>query len=229
MTAPRRRFAAPPGGGRARGSPRCPRCRMHVPLCLCAGLPRIETETQLTLWTHVVELERPTNTGRLATLCLPEARVVAAGGPESLRPELGPAPERRTYVLYPGPEALVLDKALAHEDPRPLRLIVPDGTWSQTRRFARQLASWPRLVLPSGPPTRFRLRDAVKAPERICTLEAIARALGVIEGHHVEAALLGALERMVERTLFTRGQLPADEVSGGLDGRAHALGMSRNS
>lgn len=77
----------------------------------------------------------------------------------------------------------------------------------------------PFLGLPSGPPTRFRLRGGDRAPDRLCTLEAVA--LGIIEGHPVEAGLRGALTLMVERTLFARGLLPADEVTGGPDSRAH--------
>jgi hypothetical protein len=37
-----------------------------------------------------------------------------------------------------------------------------------------------------------------------CTLEAIARALGVLEGPEVEARLLEALDLFVERTLRVR-------------------------
>jgi len=203
---------------------------MHTPLCLCPDLPRLETETEVVLLTHVTELDKPTNTGRLLDLCLPGARIEAVGGPEALRPELTFGPSRRAVLLYPDPDAPVLDLALAHHDPRPLTLVVPDGTWSQTRRLVRRTAGHlPRLALPDGPPSRFRLRVAAGGEDRICTLEAVARALGIIEGHPLEAALLRVLDRMVERTLFTRGVLGADAVTGGLDGRRHAAAMSHNS
>lgn len=206
----RRGRGAPPGGGRARGSLRCPRCRMHVPLCLCEALPRIGTETEVRLLFGRDERDKTTNTGRLLDLCLSEC------GPWD--PEAD-APDRRTYVLFPDPEAPVLDAAFAHLDPRPLTLVVPDGRWTPARRLVRkQLAHLPRLNLPDGPPTRFRLRKPPQ-PHHLCTLEAVARALGVIEGHHVEAALRDVLERMVDRTLYSRGMLPAAEVYGGLGPR----------
>ena len=200
---------------------------MHGPLCLCSALPALETETQVTLFSHVTEIDKPTNTARLLDLCLPNAIVHPVEGPRALRPTLELPPWRRAYVLYPSPEAPVLDQALAHADPRPITLLVPDGTWSQTRRIVRRvLGEVPRLRLPDGPASRFRLRTGAAHLDRIYTLEAVARALGIIEGHAVEAALLDVLDRMVERTLFTRGMLDADAVSGGIDRRAHANAMS---
>lgn len=211
MATEERRAAAPAGGGRARGSARCGRCRMHVSLCLCSDILPVDTETQVVLLTHVTELDKPTNTGRLVSLGLQEGccQIVAQGGP---RPAPAPPlhnPARRTYLLYPDPGAPTLDAAFAHEDPRPLTLVVLDGTWPQTRRMLRRAdPRLRRLNLPSGARSRFRLRKAQSDPDYLCTLEAVARALGIIEGQLVQDSLLVLLDKMVERTLFSRGLGP---------------------
>lgn len=215
------------GLGRARGRLRCPACLMHETLCLCEALPRLSTETRVEVWQHALELERPTNTGRLLALILPSCRLRPFGGPRGAPPEVELDPERRTYLLFPAPDAVVLTAELAHQDPRPLTLVVPDGTWTQAKRGVRTLqAGLPALRLPDGRPTQFALRSPRRDLDRLSTLEAVARALGIIEGHPVEAALLAAQRLMVERTLFTRGELSAAEVTGGLDARGHAHALS---
>jgi DTW domain-containing protein YfiP len=73
------------------------------------------------------------------------------------------------------------------------------------------LACLPRLALPPGPPSAYRLR-VEPHPEGLATFEAIARALGILEGPEDGPRIQAALERpflaMVAGTLRTRGQPP---------------------
>jgi DTW domain-containing protein YfiP len=103
---------------------------------------------------------------------------------------------------------LTRDDAL---DARPLVLVVPDGSWSQARKIARRdpLAQGAEHVtLPPGAPSRYGLRRSPRAGG-LCTLEAIARALGILEGGEVEPALLAVLETFVarHRAIGRRGPL----------------------
>jgi len=50
----------------------------------------------------------------------------------------------------------------------------------------------------------------------LATLEAIARAMGILEGPEVQAALERPFRAMVERTLWSRGSVAAEDVSGGI-------------
>ena len=43
--------------------------------------------------------------------------------------------EYRTFLFYPSRDAVELDKELVVQDPRPIQLIVPDGTWRQARKI----------------------------------------------------------------------------------------------
>lgn len=202
--------------------PRCADCGLHQPLCLCAELSPRPTRTWVRLVVHLRESKKSTNTARLLPLLLSNAAISLRGGrgmgPAAL-PELD-APDRRAVVLFPSPGAVCLS-TLA--DGPPITLIVPDGNWRQATRAVRRspgMAALPRVTLPPGAPSRYRLRSHPD-PQRISTFEAVARALGVLEpdGAELQAALEAVFDRFVERSLFTRGQLAPDAVTGGIPPR----------
>src|SRR5690242_7975342 len=89
----------------SRFRPRCDRCNLPPHLCLCAEIPRVETRTRFLILQHVVELPKKSNTGRLASLALANARMLTYGAPgESF--DTAPLLEPGTWLLYPdGPAA----------------------------------------------------------------------------------------------------------------------------
>jgi DTW domain-containing protein len=192
---------------------------MHASLCVCALVQRVETRTRLVLVIHRYEDRKPTNTGRLAVSCLANSEIVVRGH----RPSADAPPEpplafpagAQPLLLYPAEDAVPLtDFAGAG----PVVLVVPDGNWRQASKVRKRvpgLAEVPCVSLPAGAPTAYRLRFE---PQRggLATLEAIARAFGVLEGPAVEEALLRPFRAMVERTLWARGELAAADVKGGL-------------
>ena len=204
---------------------RCPACRMHTALCICAQLPTLPTRTRVVLVLHQAEQHKTTNTGRLALRCLPSSALVLRGRPTTLpgapppttvsgfdRPMLSPAPGwlaqlPRPVLLFPHPEASPLDQ---FRDGDPLTLIVPDGTWSQAMRTRKRIADLDRVPcarLPDGLVSQYRLRHAPHAGQ-VSTLEAIAHALGILEDPALREALLAVQRLMTERTLQTRGYPP---------------------
>ncbi|MEO1337606.1 MAG: tRNA-uridine aminocarboxypropyltransferase, partial [Myxococcota bacterium] len=195
---------APWGTGHGR---RCLRCRMLVERCLCARLPTMQTQTSIAIVGHTFELSQTTNTAHLARLMLPQLQLRVRGRKDE--PVASFPPDGRTLVMFPDSDADELTAFDAHRDPRPLTLVFIDGTWPQARRAMRRepaLAALPRCRLPDGPPTRFLLRRQTRTDQHLCTLEAIARALGVIEGHQVERTLLAGLDLFVQQILVTRGR-----------------------
>jgi DTW domain-containing protein YfiP len=190
---------------------------MHQSLCVCALVPRVETRTRLVLFIHRAEVRKPTNTGLLAALCLPNHEVVIRGHVESPSAPFAWDPaQSQPLLLFPHEDAAPLD---AHRrDARPVTLIVPDGTWRQASKVRNRvpgLRDVPCVALPRGAPSTYRLR-AEAHDTGLATIEAIARAMGVLEGAHVERALLHVFHAMVERTLWSRGEVEADEVTGGV-------------
>ena len=206
---------------------RCADCRLHRSLCICALLPRLETRTRLFLVVHQLEATKPTNTGLLAARCLVNSAVVYRGrdpdgtlAPDAFDPREGRDVE--PVMLFPHPEATPLD--VWRGSGKPLVLVVPDATWGQAARARRRgpLRTLPCVSLPpavvdearaSRPDARLRRPTQ---PDRLATLEAVALALGILEGPAIRDALLHIYRVMADRTLWTNGRLPTEAVTGGI-------------
>ena len=210
---------------------RCADCRLHRSLCICALLPRLETRTRVVLLLHQLEVVKPTNTGLVAARCLANSAVVYRGrAPDGDASEVGASLEEqaarlaaavpagaRAAFLFPHPTATPLEELRADE--APTTLVVPDGTWSQAARARSRLGralALPCVTLARGPAIEGgRLRTPTR-PGRLATLEALALALGVLEGPAVEAELMRVYRVMADRTLWTNGRLPREAVTGGV-------------
>ncbi|MDB4958634.1 MAG: hypothetical protein JWO36_6203 [Myxococcales bacterium] len=151
---------------------------------------------------HHLEKWRSSNSGRLAHLALPNSELVDHGGAP------GPAvlpPLEGAWLLYPeGPETTVLP------DPPPKQLVVLDATWSQARRMFRKISALrglPILRLADAPMPAARLRES-PGPGRVSTIEAIARALRLLEGEDPAAQLERLFDLAVKRSRQT-GRLGA--------------------
>jgi DTW domain-containing protein YfiP len=179
-------------------------------------MPRIETRTRLSLVIHRFEDRKPTNTGRLATRCLVNSEVLVRG--ELAQPPVAwsPAPQTQALLLFPHNDAQPLNEL--ELGPLPVTLVVPDGNWRQAAKVRARmpgLSSVRCVSLPVGQPTRYRLR-AASHEDGLATIEAIARAYGVLEGPEVQEALEEVFLAMVERTLWWRGLLAKAHVSCGI-------------
>lgn len=201
---------------RSNGELRCARCRLHRSLCACELIPRLTTRTRLVLFMHRFEDNKSTNTGRLASECLSNSEVIlrgVQGGPaEVFEPPPGTCP----VFLFPRKGAIPIREFAGSAEP--VTLIVPDGTWRQASKVQNRvpgLADIPCVSLPPGERSSYRLRFEAHA-EGLSTLEAIARALGVLEGLHVQHALERVFRIVIERALWSRGAIPTSEVAGGV-------------
>lgn len=224
--------------GRGGGLLRCARCLQAEVACICQALRQAPARTRVVVLQHFAEHKKPTNTGRLLPMLLEGAEVRLRGMPGDYDPARPPgrrsaargpaagpargAPVDLSDLVDPGRRLLLLEpdgaplREVAAADPRPITLLVVDGTWRQARRTTNRepaLAAATRVRLPEGPPGRYRLRDS-GAPDLLATLEAVARALGVLEGPALQGHLEGVFELMVERTLRLRGR--PDLIDGGV-------------
>jgi DTW domain-containing protein YfiP len=194
---------------------RCSGCRLPAVLCMCALLPQLATRTRVVLVMHRNEERKPTNSGLLAARCLVHSEVLLRGCIGQPEPRWIDDPARQPLLLFPHPEARPLDELAASS--RPLTLIVPDGTWRQAAKVSQRMPGLdgvPYATLPAGPPSGYRLRATEKG--RLSTMEAIARALGIVEGAAVRQALEQVFAVMVARLLWLRGSLPSAQVRGGI-------------
>jgi DTW domain-containing protein len=200
---------------------RCTKCSMHEELCLCALIPRLPTATRVVILMHAQELKKPSNTGRLAHLCLPNSEIRLRGQRDGTPLDLEGLLEdsHETWMLYLSPDSRELGPELLSERKKPVRLLVPDGTWSQASRLgaklARQLPGVRHVKLKADKPSSYQLRSE-HDPNGMATFEAIARALGALEGSEVQAEMEKIFQVMVDRVLYTRGRLAAEDVAGGI-------------
>ena len=117
---------------------RCPGCRLIVAACFCDLIPRVETRTRVVVVLHRLEAGKPSNTGHLALRCLPNSSLVIHGALDRAMAAPAWAEHSDPVLLFPHPDARPL--AAFCDNPRPLTLIVPDGTWRQAQRMRRRVA-----------------------------------------------------------------------------------------
>ncbi len=188
----------------------CPICYLTRTLCICDSIPRLDLNTRVCLVVHVRELKRTSNTGRLALKALVNSEMRVRGNTrETLDLSELLTPRYRTFLFYPSDDAVELDNELVVRDRTPIQLIVPDGTWRQASKVHfrhHELRDVPRVKISAPDSSKFHLR-AQHRPEGMATLQAIAHALGVLEGDLVKAQLMKLYDLRVERALVARGWL----------------------
>ena len=163
---------------------KCERCLRVQRACVCDVVPIVATRTRVVIVRHRLERWRTSNTGRLAQLALPNSEIVE----------------------YPGPIPALDDACLVWPDGRddvgtPAKLVVLDASWSQARRMYRKvgaLRGLPVLRLPDAPMPVERMRES-PGPGMVSTIEAIARALRILEGDNVAKPLEMLFSVAVER------------------------------
>ena len=210
---------------RVRKRPMCERCLRPLTHCLCAWIPALESRTRVLVLQHPDESHHALNTARLAVLGLRNAVLhvgrqfdAALWSEEGYRPRL----------LFPGDGAQVLVSGTGgvtagandvservcsvREEGRlqaePVLLIVPDGTWRHARQLLAthpELAALPRVTLPVGMTTRYRVRYAGEA-SALSTIEAITAALDVLDAPREFGALLAPFEKLVAGQIAAMGQ-----------------------
>jgi DTW domain-containing protein YfiP len=123
-------------------------------------------------------------------------------------------------VLFPGRGAEPLTPELVAALPSPPALVVPDGNWRQASRMVGRLPLLDGAVKVSLGARAFAGHALRRNNRRhhMSTYEAVAQALGVLEGEAVAGALLDFYRRATDRMLHGRGKLRSGDVYGGLDG-----------
>lgn len=182
---------------------RCPRCERPLDHCLCALIPRLDNRTRVLLLQHPSEVGHALNTARLAVLGLMNAELRVGEDFTDLDLSTWDA-----WLLFPGESAVALADLAERPVDRPRLLVVPDGTWRKARKLLHlnpNLAALPRVVLPQGLTSRYRLRKA-PAEGALSTVEAVARALDVLDAPQSHADLLRPFDALIEGQIAAMGQ-----------------------
>jgi DTW domain-containing protein YfiP len=185
----------------------CEICRLHRDRCICARLPRLHLKTKVSLVIHAKELKRTTNTGRLALHALVNSEMRVRGF-ENQRLDLSTllSDEYESYVLYPSDDALDIETV---QPAKPVQLIVADGNWRQAGKLNHrhpEIAHLPRVKISARNRNSYFLRKE-HFEHGFSTLEAIALALGALEGDEIQHQLLDLYRAKLAATLIGRGLL----------------------
>jgi len=177
----------------------CARCFLKTEWCLCAELPKIRTNIQIIIVRHVTEEWLTSNTARLATLMLSNARILPYGGGERFDAQ----------SLY-GEDTLLLTpdaKPMVPTTP-PRRLVLLDGTFRQARRMFKKIPELHNIKQCSLLSTGQRIPGLRRPPrsDGLSTIEAIAHALAQFERYELAEPLLATYAEFVRRSNLTRGR-----------------------
>lgn len=205
-----------PGGPKRRkrqhSAHRCAHCGLHLPLCLCAHTPRVRMPFRWILVQHGVEVDRPTNTGRMVMSFFPETERVLYGR-RGVPLDCAPltATDTDYLLIFPGKDSTELEAAeLSPRPGRRLALVILDGTWRQASHMARRvpgLRGLPARRLPPGPPSGWQIRTP-NEPHQLCTLDAAIRTVALAGQAEDARALRIAMEWIMLRMLYMKGRLP---------------------
>ncbi len=188
-------------GRRNKRAARCIGCRQLPECCFCPDIPLLHLRTRLLVVMHKSEQTKTTNTGWLAARAM--GGTVHVRG-DRLRPvaAVSTAALGNAVVLFPSINARPLEPGEKIDT-----LIVADGTWSQARRIVRReeaIAVLPRVTIPPVGPSLYGLRGNQRKGG-LATMEAIAHAIGILEGEAAAAPLHALFARMVRAGMQSRG------------------------
>lgn len=183
--------------------PACARCSRPQSHCLCPLIPHLPSRTRVLILQHPDEQRHALNTARLAALGLQNGELrVTELIDAALASDLQ---DGHSWLLFPGEDARPL--ASLAELPGPQRLVVPDGSWRKARKLLHLnpvLAALPRVCLPEGLVSRYRVRKA-PAEGALSTIEAIVTALNLLEGAGRFDALLSPFEALIDAQIQAMG------------------------
>lgn len=169
--------------------PSCPTCLRAKTGCICHLITKVDTDIEVLILQHPLEVTETKGTARLLHLCLPnsqllmgevfdETQLLSSKKSILLYPI---TPEDHSLGIAPPPELNTTDLTSLNN----IRLIIIDGTWRKSRKILCKnpyLQTLPRLKLADLPAGQYTIRKARK-PHQLSTLEAACAALAQLEAN----------------------------------------------
>lgn len=187
---------------------RCTRCRIHQQHCFCEYIQPFQIKTRLSLIVHVRELKLTSNTAYFVQQMLPQNTHFDIRGRMNEPLETKTITQRSGFplFLYPDEKSIVLTPEYVSTLPKDLHLLVPDGSWHQARKVHQREAEFQGIQtvrLSDGLRGEYKLRSAPD-PRFLSTFEAIAHALGILEGDDVRERLMSFFRVFVKSVWHSR-------------------------
>ncbi|WP_299728371.1 tRNA-uridine aminocarboxypropyltransferase [uncultured Endozoicomonas sp.] len=187
--------------------PTCPRCTRPLNQCFCQSLREETACMDLVILQHPTETRHPLNTARILELGIKNCSIFIGENFEDNAELQAALKGRKTYLLFPGDDAITSEEAL--EQGKPEVLIVLDGTWRKARKIYFTnlwLQALPCIALKDLPASNYRIRKA-PGKESLSTLEATVALLREA-GNDSQAhePLLNAFDQMINQQISAMGQ-----------------------
>lgn len=156
--------------------------------CICRCVQQVNTQTEILILQHPLEVSQAKGTGRLLHLNLPASRIIIGEtfDQSSLHALLHTSidgSQRQPVLLYPDTPSMPAISLADTIAPNNMTLVVLDATWKKSRKMLYanpQLQQLPRLLLNETPLSEYRIRKAHR-PDQLSTYEATCLALAQIE------------------------------------------------
>lgn len=172
----------------------CYRCFWPEAHCWCTRIQPMATRTRFVFLMHPKEYKREkAGTGRLTHLSLTRSELHMGIGFDEHRPvqALLADPDKRCFLLYPGPDAV----NLSHEPPptapgdgRETVLFLLDATWACARKMLKlspSLQRLPRLMFTPRAPSRYVIKQQPQAG-CLSTLECVHEVMLALTAHGLD-------------------------------------------
>ena len=176
----------------------CSRCLRPAEFCVCEGLAPAASRTRVVLLQHPREARLAICSAWLTRLALENAELHQGVSFEDSPRIRELASLSGAAILYPGPASTPARELARHPPPV---LFAVDGTWHQSEKMLRlspTLASLPRVSVDAGRPSGYGGLRAEPGAVHLSTLEAVALALGDLEGAPERfAPMIAAFQRSV--------------------------------
>ena len=185
----------------------CPECDLFVDICICSQILQISNTTKVSFVVNRKESFKITNTAKLAFRILKNSELHIYGNKEEAFDfsKLSEGQEK-PLLLFPFEGSKVLSESMLSNASQ---LIVPDGNWKQARKIARKIISnidVEPVRLSKGNPSEYKIRFHPD-PEKVATIEAVGRALGILEQNFPLDKLLNPFRLMRDGLLRKAGKL----------------------
>jgi len=186
---------------------RCPHCMVHKDNCFCEKIDKINLKTKVSILVFCKEVFLPSNTAHLSIKSLENSEEFQRGrlGKELL-PSFVDSEHYQPLYLFPTENAVELTPEYLKQFKKPINLIVPDGTWRQAKKVHRReplLKDIPHVKITPCQKSIYPLRRQ-KYEFGLCTHEAVAYALEILEGPKVKEFMMKNLKILIDAHLAYR-------------------------
>ncbi|MFA0442536.1 DTW domain-containing protein [Vibrio sp. 10N.286.49.C2] len=187
----------------------CPQCLKAKRACICQWITSVHCDSELIILQHSSEEKRPLGTAKILQLSLPNTRLFIGENftdHNELNSLLSDT-SVRTCVLFLSEQSTPISELVKNSDPRPLRIILLDGTWKKAFKMwtlSTNLHALPLVQLPLDLEGDYRIRKAPTS-NALSTVEAGYHVLSILEPEQDFSSLIYAFEQMIE---FHISQMP---------------------